>query len=72
MYGRIQKILSIGSRENEESIAANLYAVLRDFDETDVDVILGETFYGDGLGQAIMNRLIKAAGYKLINADLQE
>ena len=64
--------MSIGSRENEESIAANLYAVLRDFDETDVDVILGETFYGDGLGQAILNRLIKAAGYKLINADLQE
>lgn len=62
-------IVSIGSREKEETIAANLYGVLRDFDDTDVDVILGETFYGDGLGQAIMNRLIKAAGYKLINAD---
>ena len=71
-YYQGEHIVSIGSRENEESIAANLYAVLRDFDETDVDVILGETFYGDGLGQAIMNRLIKAAGYKLINADLQE
>lgn len=64
-----ENIVSIGSRVREETIAANLYEVLRKFDETDVDVILGETFYGDGLGQAIMNRLIKAAGYKLINAD---
>lgn len=62
-------IVSIGSRQQEETIAANLYEVLREFDNMDVDVILGETFYGDGLGQAIMNRLIKAAGYKLINAD---
>ncbi len=62
-------VVSIGSREQEETIAANLYSVLRDFDDTDVEVILGESFYGDGLGQAIMNRLIKAAGYKLINAD---
>lgn len=64
-----ENVLSIGSRKKEETIAANLYGVLRDFDGTDVEVILGETFYGDGLGQAIMNRLIKAAGYKLINAD---
>lgn len=65
-------VVSIGSREKEETIAANLYQVLREFDETDVQVILGETFYGDGLGQAIMNRLIKAAGYQLVNADLIE
>ena len=62
-------VVSTGSRLQEDTIAANLYAVLRDFDEMGVDVILGETFYGDGLGQAIMNRLIKAAGYQLINAD---
>lgn len=64
-----ENIISIGSRKKEETIAANLYKVLREFDETDVDIILGETFYGDGLGQAIMNRLIKASGYKLIDAD---
>lgn len=59
-------VVSIGSREMEETIAANLYGVLREFDETQVEIILGETFYGDELGQAIMNRLIKAAGYKII------
>lgn len=64
-----QNIIPIGSREREETIASNLYQVLRQFDETDADVILGESFYGGGLGQAIMNRLIKAAGYQLVNAD---
>lgn len=59
-------IFSVGSRKNIETIAANLYQVLRAFDETNVDVILGETFYGNELGAAVMNRLIKAAGYKVI------
>lgn len=68
-YYSASYVISIGSRRNQETIAANLYKVLRDFDETDTNIILGEAFYGDGLGQAIMNRLIKAAGYKLINAD---
>lgn len=62
-------VVSIGSRKNEKEIAANLYKTLRNFDETDIDVILGETVSRDGFGQAIMNRLIKAAGYKLINTD---
>lgn len=69
MYYLGEYIIPIGSRENAESIAANLYKVLREFDETDIDVILGETVSRDGLGQAIMNRLIKAAGYRLVNAD---
>lgn len=62
-------VVSIGNRSNEESIAKSLYAVLRDFDKTDVDIILGETFYEDEFGYAIMNRLIKAAGYKLIQVE---
>ena len=57
--------VSIGSRSDGETIAHNLYSVLRDFDSMNVDVIYGETFYNDKLGQAIMNRLIKAAGYRM-------
>lgn len=63
------KIVSIGTRADDESIARGLYKCLRDFDETGVDVIYGETFYDDDLGQAIMNRLIKAAGYRVIDVD---
>ncbi len=58
-------IVSIGNRKDVSTVAKNLYKVLRDFDSIDVDVIYGETFYDDELGSAIMNRLIKAAGYKI-------
>lgn len=61
-------VLSIGSREEEETIAHHLYEVLRDFDDDRVDVIYSEAFYTPRMGQAIMNRLLKAAGHKIINA----
>lgn len=56
----------IGSRENEESVAHNLFAVLREFDDQNVDCIFSESFSKDRLGQAIMNRLCKAAGYHIV------
>jgi L-threonylcarbamoyladenylate synthase len=62
-YGIIK---SIGSRKEEDSIAAGLYAVLREFDELHTEYIFTESFSGNDLGQAIMNRLIKAAGYRII------
>lgn len=57
----------IGSREHEETVAHNLFAVLRDFDARKVDCIFSESFSKDRLGQAIMNRLCKAAGYHIVN-----
>lgn len=57
---------SIGLREDESTIAHNLYRVLRDFDRMEVDVIYSEGFSENKLGQAIMNRLSKAAGYHII------
>lgn len=56
----------IGSREVLESVAHNLYEILREFDETGVDVIYSEAFSSDALGYAVMNRLVKAAGHKEI------
>ena len=66
---RCRHVFAIGSRRDEESIAANLFAVLREMDELHVDVIYSESYYDDGLGQAVMNRLLKAAGHHVINAD---
>lgn len=57
---------SIGSREEEETIAQNLYRILRDYDEEDVDFIYSESFRTPKLGLAIMNRLLKAAGHKIV------
>lgn len=62
---RYGELISIGSRNNELSISKNLYKVLREFDDKQVDYILGETFRSEELGQAIMNRLLKAAGYQV-------
>lgn len=60
-------VKSIGSRENEEEIARQLYAILREFDRMEVDVIYSEAFETPKMGQAIMNRLLKAAGYRVIH-----
>ena len=61
-------IQSIGIRAREETVAHNLYAVLREFDDLGADVIYSESFPDDQMGQAIMNRLTKAAGYHVIKA----
>lgn len=62
-------IKSIGSRENEKTVARNLYRILREFDSEDVDYIYSEAFSEDGIGTAVMNRLGKAAGHKVIEAE---
>ncbi len=59
-------VFAVGSRRQEESVAHNLYAVLRRLDEANVDVIYSEGFSHDHLGMAIMNRLVKAAGHHVI------
>lgn len=61
-------IRSAGSRKNEDTIAHNLYAILREFDDLGVDVIYSEMFETPRIGAAIMNRLIKAAGHQVIDA----
>ena len=62
----IGEVRSIGTRDDEETIAHNLFAVLREFDDMGVDVIYSEGFQDTGIGRAIMNRMRKAAGYRII------
>ena len=61
-----EQVLSIGSRADEESIARHLYDVLRRFDDLAVKKIYSESFCTPVMGQAIMNRLLKAAGHQVI------
>ena len=56
----------IGTRGNEVTIAQSLYSILREFDDLGIDVIFSESFSSGDLGQAIMNRLLKAAGYQVV------
>lgn len=59
-------VKSIGTREEEDTIARHLYGILREFDEVDVDIIYSESFSTPRIGQAIMNRMLKAAGHQVI------
>lgn len=59
-------VKSIGTRNDENTIARHLYGILREFDEIDVEIIYSESFLTPKIGQAIMNRLLKAAGYQVI------
>lgn len=58
--------VSIGARADEEAIARHLYKILREFDEHEIDVIYSESFATPRIGQAIMNRLLKAAGHQVV------
>ena len=59
-------VKSMGTRSDELSISSHLYGILREFDESDADVIYSESFEEGAFGNAIMNRLLKAAGHKII------
>lgn len=62
-YGIVK---SIGTRSDEDTIARHLYGILREFDQQNVDIIYSESFSTPRMGQAIMNRLLKAAGHQVI------
>ena len=64
---KADSVKNIGSKQNAEEIAKHLFKILREFDDEDIEMIFTESFSYDGIGQAIMNRLIKAAGNHVIN-----
>lgn len=55
-----------GSRTDELSVAKHLYGILRDFDEEGTEKMFSESFDYAGIGQAVMNRLLKAAGHHVV------
>lgn len=57
-----KNLISMGSRKDLQTIALNVFHVLREFDKLDVDLILSEGVEETGIGKAIMNRMKKAAG----------
>ncbi len=58
---------SVGKRVDAAAAAKGLYRILREFDDEGVELIYSESFDGEGVSQAVMNRLLKAAGHKVIN-----
>ncbi len=64
--GYADSVICVGDRNEQTTVAAGLYAALREFDEQGAAYIYAESFRGDGLSYAIMNRLLKAAGQRVI------
>ena len=60
-------VKDIGDRNTDKEIAQHLFSVLREFDAENVDIIYSESFDTPRMGQAIMNRLLKAAGHKVLS-----
>ncbi len=59
----------IGSREDGASVAKGLYRVLRECDADGLEILYAESYHSMQMGQAIMNRLLKAAGHNIINVE---
>lgn len=59
-------VKSVGKRGDESAIAKHLFRILREFDDEEIQIIYAEAFESTGVGCAIMNRLLKAAGHKVI------
>lgn len=59
-------VISVGNRQDEITISENLFDVLRRFDDEGVQFIVSESFSKKNLGYAIMNRLLKAAGGRVV------
>ncbi len=59
-------VVTLGSRNDGETQAANLFRVLREFDAMNVDEVYAEAMPEDGVGFAVMNRMYRAAGCKMI------
>ena len=60
------EVLSLGN--TLEEVGSNLFDALRQMDKMNIDIVYSEEFPTDGVGQAIINRLLKSAGYKTIKA----
>lgn len=57
----VGQVVVAGSRK-KDTVGKHIYAALRRFDELHVKIILSESFYDSARNEAIMNRLLKAAG----------
>ena len=62
-------VIILGSRKDKLSISENLFDALRKLDDMGIDKAYAEAVDEEGLGLAIMNRLKKAAAYKIIRVN---
>lgn len=59
-------VLDVGHKNNLDEISKNIFTTLRKVDEYNVDLVIIEGVAKDGIGLAIMNRLIRTCEYNYI------
>lgn len=69
LHYQADSVKSVGKRKEKEQIAKGLFRILREFDDEDIQVIFAESFERQGVGAAIMNRLLKAAGHQVVTPE---
>lgn len=69
LYEEADLVVVCGQLSEPQTIAQGLFAALRQFDQDDVTYILAESCPEQGIGAAVMNRLRKAAGGRILQVD---
>lgn len=59
-------VISYGHRGNSEEQGENLFQILRELDEKQVSRIYINAEYGEGVGLAVYNRLLRSCGFQMI------
>lgn len=62
----IYKEFAISLGANNLEAAKNIFSILRVIDDKNIELVYFEALRGDEISEAVMNRLIKAAGNKII------
>ena len=62
------EIRQLSSRQDLREAAANLFRYLRELDQLNLDLIIAETLPDEGLGAAIMDRLLRASSARVAAA----
>ena len=65
-YKNAATVLSLGKESDSLQQASNLFHCLRSFDEMQVDFVFAEAVPSGGAGDAVMNRLYRAAGGNIV------
>ena len=63
--------MAYGRLDTPQTLSAGLFAALRDLDRPDIRMIFARCPEGGGLAYAIGNRLKKAAGFHIVNAETE-
>ena len=66
LYKDYPNVMIVGEGSKGQTISARLYAALRECDSEQMEYMYSEAFDQNELGGAIMNRLLKAAGHRVI------